>query len=78
MLVVGGGYIGLEMVENLHRRDLTITLVEKGTQVLPSLDPEMALPLKTHLTAAGVQEGDTVILSGGYGLPDKAHVRTKP
>jgi RND family efflux transporter MFP subunit len=27
---------------------------------------------------SGVQEGDTVILSGGYGLPDKAHVRTKP
>ncbi len=41
-LVLGGGYIGLEAAEQLHRRGLGVTLVEKNSQVLTALDPEMA------------------------------------
>jgi NADPH-dependent 2,4-dienoyl-CoA reductase/sulfur reductase-like enzyme len=41
-LVVGGGFIGLEMVENLVHRGLEVTVLEKLTQVMPPLDPEMA------------------------------------
>lgn len=48
-VVVGAGYIGLEMVEQLHRRGLDVTLVELQDQVLPLLDPEMAQMLKREL-----------------------------
>jgi NADPH-dependent 2,4-dienoyl-CoA reductase/sulfur reductase-like enzyme len=43
-VVVGGGFIGLEMAENLVRRGLEVTLVELADQVMPPLDPEMASP----------------------------------
>jgi NADPH-dependent 2,4-dienoyl-CoA reductase/sulfur reductase-like enzyme/rhodanese-related sulfurtransferase len=52
-VVVGGGFIGLEMVENLIHRDLTVTVLEKLPQVMPPLDPEMAVPLADHLAAQG-------------------------
>ncbi|MBR9981698.1 MAG: FAD-dependent oxidoreductase [Desulfatitalea sp.] len=48
-LVVGGGYIGMEMVENLHKRSLEVTVVEKQSQVMPLLDPEMAAPIHEML-----------------------------
>ena len=41
-VVVGGGFIGLEMAENLHARGMAVTVVELASQVLPNLDPEMA------------------------------------
>src|SRR5512133_1563118 len=53
-LVIGAGFIGLEMVENLVHRGLEVTLVELGDQVLPPLDPEMAGPVAERLRAAGV------------------------
>jgi NADPH-dependent 2,4-dienoyl-CoA reductase/sulfur reductase-like enzyme/rhodanese-related sulfurtransferase len=54
-VVVGGGFIGLEMVENLIHRELTVTVLEKLPQVMPPLDPEMAAPLMEHLAAKGVE-----------------------
>ena len=54
-VVVGGGFIGLEMVENLVRRGLAVTILEKLPQVMPPLDPEMAAPITEHLEAQGVQ-----------------------
>lgn len=60
-LVVGGGFIGLEMAENLARRGLSVTVLEKLAQVMPPLDPEMAHPVAEHLRAAGV----TVVLGDG-------------
>ena len=53
-VVVGGGFIGLEMVENLIHRGLSVTILEKLTQLMPPLDPEMAAPLMEHLAAKGV------------------------
>jgi len=53
-VVVGGGFIGLEMVENLVHRDLSVAILEKLPQVMPPLDPEMAIPLMEHLVAKGV------------------------
>lgn len=41
-LIVGGGFIGLEMAENLARIGLSVSLIELAEQVLPPLDPEMA------------------------------------
>jgi NADPH-dependent 2,4-dienoyl-CoA reductase/sulfur reductase-like enzyme/rhodanese-related sulfurtransferase len=53
-VVVGGGFIGLEMVENLVHRSLAVTVLEKLPQVMPPLDPEMAAPIKDHLAEQGV------------------------
>ena len=53
-LVIGAGFIGLEMVENLVHRGLDVTLVELGDQVLPPLDIEMAGPVAERLRETGV------------------------
>ncbi|MGI9472877.1 MAG: FAD-dependent oxidoreductase [Rubripirellula sp.] len=54
-VVVGAGFIGLEMVEQLAHRGMTTTLVELQPQVLPLLDREMAAPLEDELREQGVQ-----------------------
>jgi len=54
-VVVGGGFIGLEMVENLFHRCLEVTLVEKLDQVMPPLDPEMARLVERYLVKHGVR-----------------------
>lgn len=53
-VVVGGGYIGMEMVENLHKRGMAVTVVEKQPQVMPLLDPEMAAPIHESLISQKV------------------------
>src|ERR1035437_7653755 len=53
-VIVGGGFIGLEMVENLVHRGLSVTVLEKLPQVMPPLDPEMAALIKEHLATNGV------------------------
>ena len=53
-VVVGAGFIGLEMVEQLVRRGFRVSLVELQTQVLPPMDYEMVLPLAQELKTAGV------------------------
>jgi NADPH-dependent 2,4-dienoyl-CoA reductase/sulfur reductase-like enzyme/rhodanese-related sulfurtransferase len=53
-VVVGGGYIGMEMTENLHKRGLKVTVIEKQNQVMPLLDPEMAAPIHDTLLRHGV------------------------
>ena len=39
VIVIGGGFIGMEMAENLHKRGLSVTVVEMADHVMPSLDP---------------------------------------
>jgi NADPH-dependent 2,4-dienoyl-CoA reductase/sulfur reductase-like enzyme/rhodanese-related sulfurtransferase len=53
-VVVGGGFIGLEMAENLHHRGLSVTIVEMADHVLPNLDTEMAAFVHEHLEGQGV------------------------
>lgn len=53
-VVIGGGYIGLEMADNLARRGLGTSLVQRGGQLLAALDEEMAAPVADHLTDHGV------------------------
>ncbi len=53
-LVVGGGYIGMEMTENLHKRGLKVSVVEKLDQVMPVVDPEMMAPIHQMLVKRGV------------------------
>lgn len=54
-VVVGGGYIGLEMAENLAERGIEVSIVEMLDQVMAPLDPEMAGLVQAHLKEKGVQ-----------------------
>ena len=53
-VIVGAGFIGLEMAENLVQRGLTVAIVEMMGQVLPPLDPELAEPVRQRLVDKGV------------------------
>jgi len=53
-VVVGGGFIGLEMAENLSFRGAKTTIVEKMEQVMPAMDYEMAGLMHAHLKEKGV------------------------
>lgn len=53
-VIIGGGFIGLEMVENLVRLGLDVSLIERGSQVMSPLDPEMASYVQQTLTSHGV------------------------
>lgn len=78
-LVLGGGFIGLEMTENLLHRGIAVTLVERSPQVLTPLDPEMAEPVAARLRSAGVDlrlgaevialGSDAATLAGGDTVP---------
>jgi NADPH-dependent 2,4-dienoyl-CoA reductase/sulfur reductase-like enzyme len=62
VVIVGAGYLGLEMAEALTARDLQVTIIEQLDQVMPTIDPELAAPLADHLRAHGVsvQHGTAV------------------
>jgi len=54
-VVVGGGYIGLEMAEALLRRGMSVALVEAGTQPMRTLDPDMGALVAKALRSVGVE-----------------------
>ena len=54
-VVVGGGFIGLEMVENLVHLGLDVTLIEKMDQLMPPLDPDMASLVEERVVRNGVE-----------------------
>jgi NADPH-dependent 2,4-dienoyl-CoA reductase/sulfur reductase-like enzyme/rhodanese-related sulfurtransferase len=53
-VIIGGGFIGLEMAENLRALGIEVTIVELLDQVFAPADREMAVLLHQHLTANGV------------------------
>ena len=54
-VVVGGGFIGLEMAENLAHLGLDVTLIQRGPQLMGPMDPEMARYVERHVTRNGVK-----------------------
>lgn len=54
-VILGGGFIGIEMAENLTHRGIATTIVEMADQILPPLDPEMAGYVRHHLEANRVK-----------------------
>ncbi|HPO90788.1 MAG TPA: FAD-dependent oxidoreductase, partial [Victivallales bacterium] len=54
-LIIGAGYIGIEMAENLRKRSLNVHVVELLDQILPPFDKEMARDIQNHLEANGVK-----------------------
>ena len=53
--VIGAGFIGLEMAEQLVHLDKQVSLVELQAQVLPQMDADMARPLEVGLRGAGIE-----------------------
>lgn len=53
-VVVGAGFIGLEMAENLHHAGVDVSVVEMGNQVMAPVDFSIAAHLHQHLTQKGV------------------------
>lgn len=53
-VVLGGGFIGIEVTENLIKRGMQVSLVQRGPQLLPMLDPELAIIVQQRMTSAGV------------------------
>jgi NADPH-dependent 2,4-dienoyl-CoA reductase/sulfur reductase-like enzyme/rhodanese-related sulfurtransferase len=53
-VVVGGGYIGLEIAENLHRQGITVTIIQRSNHVLATLDFEMGCDVHRHILNQGV------------------------
>jgi NADPH-dependent 2,4-dienoyl-CoA reductase/sulfur reductase-like enzyme/peroxiredoxin family protein/rhodanese-related sulfurtransferase/TusA-related sulfurtransferase len=54
-VVIGAGFIGLEMAENLHQRGVFVTIVEMAAQVMVMLDHEMAAEVHQHFKVKGVE-----------------------
>jgi NADPH-dependent 2,4-dienoyl-CoA reductase/sulfur reductase-like enzyme len=53
-VVIGGGYVGLEVAEAMVARGLTVTLVDAATQIFSTLDPDMAKLVEDELSLHGV------------------------
>lgn len=53
-VIIGGGFIGLETAENLKNRGLEVTLLQRGSHVMPPLDEDMAAPVHTYMRQKGI------------------------
>jgi NADPH-dependent 2,4-dienoyl-CoA reductase/sulfur reductase-like enzyme/rhodanese-related sulfurtransferase len=87
-VVVGGGFIGLEMAENLHALGMQVTVIEMATQVMAPLDFSMAAIVQNHIRSKGIdlklgtavqgfeKSGDTIYvkLKDGTAIPANAVV----
>lgn len=73
--VIGGGFIGVEVAENLRHRDIAVTLVEATAQVLAPIDPEMVqqvhkvmefngIDLRLNSQATAIESNAVVLASG--------------
>ncbi len=62
-LIIGGGFIGLEMAENLTHLGIKVTLIEMADHVMPSMDSDMTVYIEDHLELKDVEliTGDTVV-----------------
>jgi NADPH-dependent 2,4-dienoyl-CoA reductase/sulfur reductase-like enzyme/rhodanese-related sulfurtransferase len=53
-VIIGGGFIGLEMAENLHHLGMKVTIIEMGNQVLAPLDFPLAAIVQQHIRSKGL------------------------
>ncbi|MEJ2038673.1 MAG: FAD-dependent oxidoreductase [Desulfosarcinaceae bacterium] len=71
-VVVGGGYIGMEITENLVKRGLKVTVIEKQDQIMPVADPEMVTAVQDSLKHHGVRLHLNESVTGFE--PDGSHI----
>lgn len=69
-VIVGGGYIGLEMVEALRLKGMEVTVLQRSSQVMGTMDPDMAAIVQDYLKTQGVDIRTEVEVRELYG--DKA------
>lgn len=77
--IIGTGFIGLEMCENLMRLGISVTMLEKLPQVTPGLDDDMAIRVQEHLKKNGIPvltgvsiadiSENSVVLADGTSIP---------
>lgn len=77
-VILGAGFIGIELAENLRHLNLDVTIVQRGNQILSQVDPELAKPLENRLKDNGVNiafksiaseiTDDAVILEDGSSI----------
>jgi NADPH-dependent 2,4-dienoyl-CoA reductase/sulfur reductase-like enzyme/rhodanese-related sulfurtransferase len=78
-VIIGGGFIGVEVAENLRKLDFEVSIVQRGESLLSGFDPEIIEPLQKHLESHSVKihlaeevtkvTNDSVLLSSGAALP---------
>ena len=78
-VIIGGGFIGIELAENLIHRGVKTTVVQLGSSILPQFDPEIVEPFQAHLVENGIDlklgasvaeiGPDSVTLSSGEKVP---------
>ena len=66
-VVVGGGFIGLEVAENLLARGIKVSVIDMAPHVLPGFDPEMAEYVEDHLADKGIMTFTGTRLEGFLG-----------
>ena len=76
-VIIGAGYIGLEMAEALTARGLQVTQMEQLSEVLPTVDPQLGALVHAELAAHGVQvlTGTTVRQLSRTGTSEAARLR---
>ena len=74
-VIVGAGFIGLEMAENLHHLGIFVTIVEMAEQVMTPLDYEMAAEVHQHLKTKKVEFYLKDAVNAFVQEPDGLHVR---
>lgn len=70
-VVVGAGYIGLEMAENLHHRGVSVDVIELADQILPPVDREISVPVEQHLRNRGIGVHLSTAAAGFAALEDE-------
>lgn len=71
-LIVGAGYVGLEMAEGLTARGVRVSQVEMLAEVLPTVDPELGALVRTELEAHGVEVSTSTTVTGISRAPEGA------
>jgi NADPH-dependent 2,4-dienoyl-CoA reductase/sulfur reductase-like enzyme len=74
-VIVGAGYIGLEMAEGLSARGLRVTQIEQLPQVLPTVDPDLGALVRAELQSQGVDVHCSTRVDSIAALPEGAGAR---
>ena len=77
--IIGAGFVGIELAENIRHLGFPVTVIQRGSSILAQFDPEMVQPLQDRLTSNGVEivlnaevaeiTETSVLLSSGQVIP---------
>lgn len=76
LVIIGAGYIGLEMIENLLEYNARIILLERSPHIIPNMDEDLAAVLHNYLTAKGVEIRTNINILGFTGTDKVIGVKT--